>query len=69
MHAQQRLPQACRSEFHFGLPLVEVRNNSLVAHDADGIVALLQSQIDRGRAIVADFVLGSPADTTRQEVS
>ena len=36
---------------------------------ADGIVALLQAQIDRRRAIVADFVVGSPADTTQQEVS
>jgi hypothetical protein len=39
-----------------------------VPHDAYGILGLLQAHIDC-RAIVADFVLGSRADTTQQEVS
>jgi hypothetical protein len=30
---------------------------------------LLKAHIDRRRAVVADFVVGSPADSTKTEVS
>jgi DNA-binding GntR family transcriptional regulator len=43
--------------------------DAAIGHDVDGTAALLEAHLDRTRAIITDFGVGVPADTTRQEVS